>query len=97
VLLRLTFRKKRPEDRWQIFRAWLWKDLTRRLQRVPSDDELIAEITEWRGQQYYATTNLMAWMDTLRMDFLPDYRKANRIKKAKRASEKRWKKNKKLD
>jgi hypothetical protein len=90
VLLRLTFYKKRPEDRWIIFKAFLRKDLATRLSRYPTDQELEDEIASWKEKEFHASTWAMALIDTLRIDFLPEFHKSNREKRARAAAIQSW-------
>jgi hypothetical protein len=80
--LRIILRGIRPEDRWQIFKAWRKWSLAGKLQREPTDQEIDGEILEWRKTQFYLTHAEGHFIDNLKFDFLPIYRKQNRIKKA---------------
>jgi len=94
--LRLALRGKRLEDRWKIFKEWRRSYLRITLKREPTESEFELEIKKWKEAEIFDSTQIMVWSDNLRMDFLPKYRKENRIKRAGIAAEKRWsKKNKK--
>jgi hypothetical protein len=88
--LRLALRGIRPEDRWKIFKEWRRAYLKITLKREPTESEFELEIKKWQAIEIYDSTQIMVWTDNLRMDFLPKYRKENRIKRAGIAAEKRW-------
>jgi hypothetical protein len=85
--LRIALRKKRPEDRWQIFRAWRRYYLKSHLNREPTDGEHEAEIKKWQEHEFrdwHETGNLMFSLQ----DFVAEYHKENRIQRARRRARK---------
>ena len=92
----LGYKIKRPEDRWKAFREWRRWHLERyKLNRKPTESELESDISEWQKAEFYASNHTCNLMDNFTMDFLPIYRKENRINKARKAANRRWSKNNK--
>jgi hypothetical protein len=94
-MLRIFLRQKikRPEDRWKVFREWRRWHLERyKLNRKPTEDELEADVSEWQQGEFYSSDRTYGLMDNLTMDFLPIYRKENRINRARAAAKGRWSK-----
>ena len=88
--LALHGKKKRPEDRWKIFREWRRWCLKDTLKRDPTDDELESEIRQWQGYEFYHTNREWGWSDNLTLDFLPIYTKEQKTKRAKAMAAGTW-------
>src|ERR1035437_703454 len=84
--LRIALRGIRLEDRWNIFRAWRRWYLIFELKRKPTDQEVEADIKKFQQFEFRLSNQEMNWIDNLKYDFLPIYRKENRIKRAQTAS-----------
>ena len=87
--LRRLLREKRPEDRMKIFREWRRLYLQEKLKREPAPQEVEDEIKLWR--EHDALKYPFGFADLL-ADFIPEFHKQNRIKRAKTAANKRWSK-----
>lgn len=94
-LLRIFISDKinRPEDRRKAFREWRRWHLERyKLKRKPTETELEADIAVWQQTKFYPINVTYDFMDNFKMDFLPIYRKENRIIRARQAAKHRWSK-----
>jgi len=93
-MLRIVLRGKRPEDRMKIFREYQRYGLRAKLRREPTDNEVEEELKKWQSAEIHDLS--LGFIDNLKFDFLPKYRKENRSKRAQTAANSRWaKKNQK--
>ena len=83
--------KKRPEDRMKIFREWRRVNLRAKFKREPTDQELEEEIKLIREQKFGPGNYTFGYADSL-SDFVPEFHKQNRIKRAQNAATERWSK-----
>jgi len=89
--LRIALHEKRPENRMKIFREWRRGQLQGKLGRAPTDDEIFEEIKKWQETEFYDSTMIYVWMDSLRC-FAPYFHRTNRSEKARKNAQKRWSK-----
>ncbi len=89
VALRFILKKKRPEDRMKIFREWRRKYLMAKFKREPTEQEVEDEIKLIR--EHDAANFPFGFADSLK-DFVPEFHKQNRIKRARTAANGRWSK-----
>ena len=92
--LRVVLRGKRPEDRFKIFREWRRSYLRQTLNREPTDSEFENGVDKWKKHEFWLSYVEMRWIDNIRLDFLPQFHKENRVKRARIAADKRWTKKK---
>jgi hypothetical protein len=89
--LRRMLPKKRPEDRMKIFREWRRLNLRAKFKREPTDQEVEEEIKLIRERKFDPSNYVFGFGDSL-MDYVPEFHKQNRIKRAQIAAAKRWSK-----
>jgi hypothetical protein len=90
--LRIALRGIRLEDRMNICRAWRRWYLIFLIKRKPTEQEVDEDIKNFQQLEFCLSNQEMKWIDSLRHDFLPLYRRENRIKRAQVAATKRWSK-----
>ena len=91
--LRVILRDNRPEDRMKIFREFIRYDLRRKIRQEPTDSEVEDQLRRWQNAEIHGFD--LPFIDNLRFDFLPVYRKENRSRRAQTAANKRWENKKK--
>ena len=77
----------------KIFREWRRAILRAVLKREPTDQETETQIKLFRGPDFDAANCPFGFWEMMK-DFVPDFHKENRRKKAQIAAEKRWSKEK---
>jgi hypothetical protein len=83
--------EKRAEDRMKIFREWRRLNLRIGFKKEPTDQELEEEIKFIRERKFGPGNYTFGYADSL-IDFVPEFHKQNRIKRARTAATKRWSK-----
>jgi hypothetical protein len=89
--LRRVLRQKRPEDRMKIFREWRREYLKANLKREPTDQEVEDEIKLFRDPSFDGANCPFGFWDSL-ADFVPNFHRDNRRKRAQIAAAARWSK-----
>jgi hypothetical protein len=91
ALLLIALPMKRLEDRMKIFREWRRTELRAELKREPTDQEVAAEIQLIRDWKFHNPNQMFRLTEALR-DFVPEFEKENRRKKAQIAANAKWSK-----
>jgi hypothetical protein len=92
VSLRRVLRMmKRPEDRMKCFREWRRVYLSTKFKREPTDQEVEDEIKLFRDPSFDGANCRFGFWDSL-ADFVPDFHRDNRRKRAQIAAAARWSK-----
>ena len=89
--LRRMLPKKRPELRMKIFREWRRVNLRATFNREPTDQEIKKEIKVFRERKFNDPNFIFHFAESFK-DFVPDFHKDNRVKKAQKAAKQRWSK-----
>jgi len=73
-----------------IFVAWRIADLRKKFDREPTEMEIRADLKDWQEKRIFLNHHTENIIYYLRHDFLPIYRRENRINRARKAAKGSW-------